>query len=347
MVSAGVALTDSDYVCVLKTKQAELDCLSGIVRDAFVPLFEAPSRERAAGLVVKWGAGSDVCWVQPLNIEGLDDPSWGAEIDDIFSTLRAGSVAAVPVATLEEVPDAIAALANVIATDGRGIVLRLDAEDLAVSTPAVTSSDLVDFMTSYSVVHSDIDLVIDATLVRSSVASRISIIESALKVIPTIGAWRSLILTFSAFPDDMGNKMGRSTVGSFDRADRDAYLSLVSRGLPRDATYGDCGIGLPTYPNSDAAWSPIPNIKYTDVAEWRVHRGASKSAPSPQYVQLAKDLAAAPYYRGSGFSHGDGYIASVASGTSAGPGNATTYLRAGLSHHIEHVLDRLATHGEP
>src|SRR5699024_4816903 len=162
--------------------------------------------------------------------------------------------------------------------------------------------------------------------------------ESAIKVIPTVGSWRSFVLVFSAFPDNLGNKMGKGTVSSFDRADRDAYLSLTSRGLPRPTTYGDFGIGLPTYPDPDAAWSPIPNIKYTDVDQWQVHRSFSKKDPSPQYVQLTKDLVAAPYFRGAGFSAGDNYIASVANGTSSGPGNATTYLRAGMAHHIQHVL---------
>src|SRR5699024_5265644 len=110
MVAAGEGLTDTDYVCVMKTKQAELDCIVDISRQNFVPLFEAPRRDRAAKLGKKWGTDNHVCWVQPFNMEGFEDADWGTEIEGMFEDLRTIGASAVPVATVEEVPAAVAAL---------------------------------------------------------------------------------------------------------------------------------------------------------------------------------------------------------------------------------------------
>lgn len=339
----GATLGVDAYVCVMKCKQAELDAIDGVPADRFVPLLEVPGSTKAGAIARKWWE-YEIIWVQPVNLSGDDDADFADDITELFQQLRDSGRYAVPVALLDESAESVAALSAIVAEDGRGLVLRLDAEDLVVTPPSDVLADIDDFLNAYNVQPADCDLVLDASLVRDSVAARVATAESALTALPYLGGWRNLVVALSAFPTDLGAHMGKNTVQGFSRADRAAYMSLVARGIARTPVYADFGVGQPTY--ADVAFSPIPNIKYTDVAEWQVHRGATRTNPSPQYVQLATDVAAAPYFRGAPFSRGDAYITDVASRVD-GPGNATTYLRAAMSHHIEHVLDRLSTHGEP
>lgn len=343
MVATTGPLGVDAYVCVMKCKQGELDAIETVDADRFVPLLEVPSSDKAAKIARKWSK-DDVVWIQPVNLAGDDDADFADDTSALFKELRAANIAAVPTALLDETSESAAALTSIVATDGRGIGLRLDAEDLVITPPAAVQADIDAFLTQYGVSASECDLVLDASLVRDSVAARVATVESAMTALPYLQDWRNLVVAFSAFPADMGAHMGKNAVQGFSRADRAAYISMIARGVPRHPVYADFGVGQPTY--ADVAFSPIPNIKYTDVAEWQVHRGSQRANPSPQYVALATDVAAAPYFRGRGFSRGDEYVSDVATGAD-GPGNATTYLRAAMSHHLCHVLDRLATHGEP
>lgn len=343
MVAVGAGLGTDAYVCVMKCKQAELDAIDSVPTDRFVPLLEVADATRGAAIARKWPPGEAI-WIQPVNVAGMDDQSFGQAIEDLFDLLRDHGVTAVPTVVLDDTPETAAALLAVLQADGHGLVLRLDAEELVVTASGDVRQNIDGFLNFYGVSPGSCDLVLDVSLVRDGVAARVATAETAMSVVPYLTDWRNFVVAFSAFPDQVGAQMGKDTVHDFSRADRRTYLSLLSRGVARTPVYADFGVGLPTY--ADVAFSPIPNIKYTDVSEWHVHRGKERTNPSPQYVSLAQAVAAAPYFRGAGFSSGDNYLAAVATGGD-GPGNATTYLRAAMSHHIHHVLDRLATHGEP
>ncbi|WGL54228.1 hypothetical protein P5P86_16780 [Nocardioides sp. BP30] len=327
----------------MKGKAGEIQSLEGVLSDHFVPLIELAAASKCPDIAKRWYVGEAI-WIQPVNLDGAADPVWAQEIDQIFADLQGAGREATPVILLEEPVESIKIYETVLERQDTGAVLRVDAEDLIMSPPKAIVSDVDDFLILYGLDPEDCDLVIDAALIRDSVPARVATVNGALAVFPYLDRWRSLVLVFSAFPEDMGAQAPKSSVHPFPRDDREAYLALVARGLPRDATYGDFAVGQPSY--GGVPYTPVPNIKYTCVDVWRVHRGASRNDPSPQYIDLAKGVAASPYFRGNSFSAGDSYIASVANG-SDGPGNATTYLRAAMSHHVLHVLDRLATHGEP
>ena len=134
MVATGVALGVDAYVCVMKCKLAELDAMDSVAKDRFVPLLEVPGSAKAPAIARKWQVG-EVIWVQPVNVGGEDDADFADDTTLLFSELRAANVAAVPTALLDETPESAKALAAIVATDGHGIVIRLDAEDLVVTPP--------------------------------------------------------------------------------------------------------------------------------------------------------------------------------------------------------------------
>ncbi|MQA35940.1 beta family protein [Modestobacter roseus] len=344
MVATG-AVDSTSYVAILKCKQAELHAVAATVSPNLVPLFEVRDPEANARSIVRaWQLSGQDIWVHPLNLDGFDPTTWVGKISNAFSLLRSGNVSAVPVVTIDDDAGVLSTMATVAATDSRGVVLRLEAEDVLTTSAAGLAAEVSGVMSALSVTESEVDLVLDVGLVRDSTASRIATAESALRSVPNLTGWRSCTVAFSAFPESVGDVVQKNSVVQVARNDAQAYRALVARGPGRELTYGDYAVGVPTY--ADIAWSPIPSIRYTTDDTWAVHRAESRTNPSPQYVALAGDLVREPYFRGSGYSSGDAYLEAVASGVD-GPGNATTYLRSAISHHLAVVLDRLATHGVP
>lgn len=345
MVHVGTSLSSRTYVAVLKAKQGEMLAIQTTPPDSFVPLLEVPASDKAAAVVRNWPHTSDVIWVHPLNVTGIEDQAWANEVRQIFQTLADEQRAALPVVTTNEDASVLEVVRSVVARDKRGLVVRLDCEDALEAGRDGLASDLDDVLQSCDATAKNCDLVVDAGLVDGGPAMQASVVSLVLSNLPHTDQWRSLVVAFSAFPEAVGTIVAPGTVGSIARTDSASFAHLASSWTTRQLTYADYGVGVPTY--ADAPWAPIPNIRYALVGEWRVHRALRRRDPSPQYVALAQQLAAADYFAGADFSPGDAYISSVANGSSAGPGNAGSYLRAAMSRHFHVVLDSLATRGAP
>ena len=283
-------------------------------------------------------------WIHPINLSESEETEWAGAVGQLFVDLSAAGMAAVPVVTLEEPPAMYAAVREVISVDGRGMVLRLDCEQVLEEDPAALQPSIDHVLSECGVDVAAVDLVVDCGLAAGGIALQSGAAGSALAALPHIGNWRNLTVAFSGFPEKVGDQVPASSVGAVPRTDAAAFRHLLSRWSGRLLLFGDYGVGVPTY--SDAPWSPIPNIRYAVGGEWMIHRAGTKTNPSPQYRKLAEDLVAAPYFDGPGFSPGDAYISDVASGAD-GPGNAESYLKAAMSRHFHVVLDSLATHGAP
>lgn len=347
MVAANTALSPDAYAPIAKCKQGELGALQYVPagdRSRLLPLVEVPGPEKAAALAAAWSDPTHVLLVQPIDLEGLDEDEWARRVEELFVNLRSAGVSAVPVATADMPPVVLDALRDACTTDGRGAALRLDAEDLAVASPGAALAEVSRLLTALGLSEGDCDLVLDAGLVRSGLAPRVTTAESAISVVPSMTDWRNLVVSFSAFPESLADHAAKGSVTPIPREDATAFVLLCSRSLTRRPTFSDYGIGTPFY--VDIPWAPIPAIRYADRDNWLIFRGVSKDNRSAQYIELAQKLCADPSYSGSRFSAGDAYFDSVATG-SGGPGNPTTYVRAGTSRHVAVVLHRLATLGEP
>jgi hypothetical protein len=346
MATPNTTLSSDSYVPILKCKKGELGALSmsGPLRPRLLPLIEVPSADRAASLAASWGDPSHAVLVQPLNLDEIDESTWPAEVSRLFDELRSLGAAAVPVVTMDDTAATIAAVAAVVAIDGRGAALRIEAEEIVLATPAALQSEVDQLLHVLNIAPDSCDLLIDAGLVRDTLALRVTTAEAGLRVLPHVNAWRNLVTTFSAFPDDLGSVAAKGVVTPIARDDAAAYATLVARGPERIPVFSDHGVGTPFY--VDAPWAPIPSIRYAVPGNWMVHRGVSKANRSAQYLQLAGDVASSADFSGRHFSAGDEYIDDVATGV-GGPGNPMTFVRAATSRHFACVLDLLARTGAP
>lgn len=344
MVAANTQVSRASYVAILKAKQGELLAVQATAPDRFIPLLEVVDPGRASSIARAWPHTGDVAWIQPINMSGVDDQDWADQIEDLFEQLRSANSAVVPVITPYEPVQTYAAVKTVTTADQRGIVLRVDCEEVLEESPGDLSVAIEATLSTCGVAIGDCDLVVDAGLVDGGPAVQSGVANASLAALPQIAAWRSIVVAFSAFPEQLSAHVPAASVRPIPRTDAAAYAHLVGRWTARPLVFGDYAVGVPTY--ADAPWSPIPNIRYAVDGEWIIHRATSKRNPSPQYIQLAVDVAAARYFAGAAFSPGDRYIADVASGVD-GPGNAGSYLRAAMSRHFHVVLDALATRGAP
>jgi len=260
MATPNTTLSSDSYVPILKCKKGELGALStsGPLRPRLLPLVEAPSADRAPSLADSWGDPGHALLVQPLNLDEIDESTWPAEVSRLFDELRSLGVAAVPVVTMDDTPATIAAVAAVIATDGRGAALRIEAEEIVLATLAAVQSDVDQLLHALNVAPDGCDLLLDVGLVRDTLALRVTTAEAGFRVLPYMNAWRNLITTFSAFPDDLGSVAAKGVVTPIARDDAAAHATLVARGPDRVPVFSDHAVGTPFY--VDAPWAPIPGL---------------------------------------------------------------------------------------
>ncbi|MBB1031266.1 hypothetical protein G6027_10275 [Dietzia sp. SLG310A2-38A2] len=344
MVAPLTPLPAEAYVPVLKAKQGELLAIQTTPPDMFVPLLETADSAKVAHVSRAWPHKDHVIWVHPLNVNAVDDSVWLNEVESIFARLHNDGRQAVPVVTTSESAGVYGAVRQAVLRDSRGIVIRIDCEDALEGSAALLSAELSDVRSECSVDADECDLVIDAGMVSGGPAVQSSVVGSVLDLLPDLHQWRSIVVAFSAFPEAVGKLVAPNSVGSIPRTDASSFAHLTSHWTKRILSFADYGVGVPVY--ADTPWAPIPNIRYALPSEWRVFRAHTKRDPSPQYIALARDLAAQSYFDGTGASAGDDYIQAVANGAD-GPGNAGSYLKAAMSRHFYVVLSSLATRGVP
>lgn len=342
MVSLNAPLPTDAYVPILKAKMAEYGAIESCNSQRLVPLLEVLDPGASVKAISRaWPHPDRALWIHSLNIEGISEADFASSMEALFASLRS-TTGAVPVVTVAEGPDVLAAVSRIINSDRHGVVLRVDAEDV-LDASIDTSADIRETLDELGVTLGVSDLVLDCAFVEGAASLRAAVAEKCLQSLPSLSDWRSVVVAFSAFPPQVADLVPKSSTRAIPRTDARAFATL-NANFDRTLIYGDYAIGVPTY--ASVPFAPIPNIRYASDDSWIIHRGKERRDPSSQYRSLTKDLVAAPYYSGPTFSPGDQQIHDVASGAS-GPGNAMTHLRAGVSRHIHVVLERLASLGEP
>lgn len=343
MVAPNLTVPPDAYAPILKAKMAELGAVETCTSDRLVPLVEVITpKDESRRIERAWAHPKDVIWLHSLNFEDEDEVTFAADIETLFTELR-GKVPAVPVITVSEGPDTLAAVKRIHTADGRGVVLRIDVEEI-LDDALDTSASIEATLTALDLDPDGVDVVVDAGLLEGAPNVQAAVADQCVRALPDLADWRTVVVAFSGFPSPLSDMVPVSTTRAVPRTDAAAFTATRRRLTDREVVFGDYTLGTPGY--DSVPFTPIPNIRYASGNEWVIHRAATRKGPAPQFRALASALVAAPYFSGAAFSPGDQQIADVASGAS-GPGNPTTHLRAGISRHVHVVLERLATLGEP
>jgi hypothetical protein len=166
--------------------------------------------------------------------------------------------------------------------------------------------------------------------------------------LPNLDRWASFTFLAGSFPKDLTHcTQGRNELA---RLEWQLWSSQVLNRaeLPRTPSYGDYAIQHPLFEESPPH-PPSASIRYTSEKCWIVMRGERYTNPdgpgAMQWPANAKRLWNSPEFCGDNFSPGDAYIAEKAQGygdPKLRPGNAKTWLQAGLSHHLTLVVRQIA-----
>lgn len=352
-------MTTPHYVPILKGRAGELDALRDVqlkTRQAMTPLLEvAPKDENEApGTVLK------ICrqtvqklssrYLHPIMLDGglfdlsVDVKGGRGVVAVLADEARGAGLLAQPVLRLGDPTRAIREAREAMATDGRGMTLRLVGEDVDEDPDEL--DDLFDtLLDEAGVDRREVDLVLDVGAVDGDVAVRgaARLLTSLIRDLPSIGRWRTLTIASGAFPVDL-SQYAANTVGKRPRYDAQLFDRVRGRTLPRVPDYGDYAVAHPVLAIGNA-FSPPPQLRYTAAEHWLVLKGR-KTDPTgnAQFQRICHIIAAHPDFTGTPTGDADRRIAD---GSRQGPGNGTTWRCIGTTHHLDYVALRLTTLGEP
>lgn len=353
------------YVPILKGKEGEyaaLEELSSDVKSTIMPLIEVPAipydyaSERPAKTLDEHVEGIPArlkksCSNTPLY---LDLPWFGenetlqdgrSAFEGILSGCTQLGLSVVPVVSRESSLTSLAAAkAHVPAAEVGSKCIRLLVADFEEDVNLDNEVDRILLALGQNSATST-DLIIDLEDLGTDVGRAVLIARSILSMIPRKEEWHRVILAAASFPEDLSD-VSAASIQKLPRHEWHLWKTLQRRPglLPRtDLIFGDYAMSHPIAKVLDPRTMRMSaNIRYTIADEWLVIKGRNvRQYGFNQYFDLCSALVDTPEYSGSNFSWGDWYISECAN-RQQGPGNATTWRKVGVNHHLTLVNRALA-----
>lgn len=325
---------------LLVTESIDYDPPEGATHDA---MFDQQVSNIAASIARFWPN-----WPASLDLFRTDENALynGSQnfVEALFGMLRSEGTHIRPALSLNSGVPYRQAVRNIHAIDHRGATLRLGAFEISTASVGYIDALLADI----NCAPSDVDLVIDCStnVLPTEVIARI--IDAAIDDVPHLSDWRSLTVTAGSFPESLSSYAVGTQV--IPRNCFTLWQAIRARSPRRLPNLGDYAVIHPQPIEVEGFMNPSASIKYTIDMGWLLLRGQGTRTPGTggfsQFVAHAKNLIASHYYCGPAFSWGDETINEIAS-RNIGPGNLETWVRIGVNHHIEFVVDRLANYAGP
>jgi hypothetical protein len=353
------------YVPILKGKEGEyaaLEALKPDIKGMVMPLIEIPAipydyaNERPAKSLDDHIADiperlKKACAGMPFY---LDLPWFGDDetlshgqtaCESILAKSATLGLNAVPVVSRESTPAYLAATKGHTAANGCGACIRLLVEDFEEDVDLDAEVERLLTSTTTGDIGST-DLIIDLEDLGANAGRAALIARSVFSMIPRKDEWRRMILAAASFPEDLSD-VSAATIVTLPRHEWNLWKTLQRKpaALPRpDLIFGDYAMAHPIAKTLDPRTMRMSaNIRYTTQDEWLVIKGRNvRQFGFSQYFDLCRLLVERPEYSGRSYSWGDAYIADCADATQ-GPGNATTWRKVGVNHHLTLVTRGLAS----
>lgn len=356
-MSGHVAVPEPAYLPVLKGRQGEFTALADIqpvTRRAIVPLIEMVSAplddESTVRAVVdktirklKVWAGSrlllDTSWL-PGDIQMPN----GIDVRGYATTAAAGAgIGATPVLRLYDAAPAHRDT-QLHTESGDGIAVRLNVEDMD-EDPEDLEDALTALLRRLGRTPAEVDLLLDLGAVDTDVAAHAGarLVRDVLHGLPEPEAWRGIVVLAGAFPTDL-QTVQPWTLGELPRRDAMLHDHLRRRPLPRVPTFGDYAVAHPLLV-AEPAFPTAPQLRYTTSDRWLVLKGRRNDPENhEQFYRVCEAIVQHPEFAGAALGKAD---ARIADPRRDGPGNASTWRAIATTHHLDYLVHRLTTLGEP
>jgi hypothetical protein len=342
------------YVPVLRWKRGEQRALRNVYdydRRRITPLIELPARntmpEKKAlsglpGLLAGFTEQILANWgTDPLF---FDPASWSGELREtnnaellgrVFQQAAELGLRVIPVTGLGRAIEYQTAIAEIGRTNPEACV-RLRRQDLLEGN---LETRLIRISGKLGLKTDSIHIVLDLGVVDSETED----LPVLVSRIPAVSSWATLTVVGGSFPKDLsGLRPGQYTL---PRREWQSWKNARGR-LKRHPTFGDYTTLNPVLSPYIRGMNISASIRYTADDYWVVMRGEGlRNDDGPgaaQYPANAELLTRRPEFCGSLFSSGDRYVADVGLGKER-TGNPTTWLEAGVNHHLTFVAQQVAS----
>lgn len=229
--------------------------------------------------------------------------------------------------------------------NNRGLCIRLVCPDFLNQNKL--NQDIARLLLSSKLKEKDIDLLVDIKETNGGKEKYIKYLNLSQNIL-NIKKWRTFILAASSFPEDL-TKCWIDEENLLPRIEWKCFKDcLTSSNLQRKPIFADYTIQHPVYKEATQFFHPSSSIKYTLANHWLILKG--KKQEFGMYLASAAELVKDKRFYGENFSDGDKYIVKRAKHYSSyiknpeikGTGSAETWLRAGINHHLELVVNQIA-----
>jgi len=162
--------------------------------------------------------------------------------------------------------------------------------------------------------------------------------------VPLLDEWKTVTIVGGSFPLDLQDL----SVGEhlLPRIEWHHWKQMVNTRLLRVPTFGDYATLHPLLKPNIPGMNPSASIRYTSDDVWVVMRGEGLrnegGAGHAQYPANAQLLMDRPEFCGRDFSFGDTYIYERPFNRDK-PGTPTTWVTAGVNHHMTFVVRQIAS----
>lgn len=269
-------------------------------------------------------------------------------LDYLANRSRTCKLKLIPVTGLSRGKEYQAAVAKIVAEDGRGLCLRLTHDQILQEDSCRAIQDLLD---SLSVNPDSVHLLVDFLASEPSQLDP----RSLLLHIPNLNRWQTLSIAMGAFPPNL-----QQFVPGHHRIPRTDYLKwidVVSQTAARKPAFADYTIQYGLYKEPPEGCNPSVSIRYTLDREWLIMRGEAVQGSEESRKKKSRDEVRpgreqwnfnaqllcenGELFYGEDFSWGDEFI-HERSITKDKHGTYEIWLRAGINHHMTVVSRQIA-----
>ena len=269
----------------------------------------------------------------------LDGDIRASTLNQILSSTNQLDIFSIPVVYIIPVTstDADMATRKVAITHAKksntGLCIRLDESHFADEQLSV---HILDFIKESKLQIENIDILLDFKFINKDITPEM-VVEKFSRI-PNIKEWRSIILSCGSFPEDLSS-FEKHSHNKIDRLDLKLWKAVSKNSvLQRKPIYSDYTIQHPIHHGHILGANTSASIRYTDDEHWEIWRGEGlrnkTGAGHKQYPAHAQLLVKQKSFKGATYSYADGYIAERAGSDNKNTGNPTTWLTAGINHHI-------------
>lgn len=251
----------------------------------------------------------------------------------IAASCRAVGASLIPATTLTAPPSYQAAVSSVHGIDQRGIVLRVDLQEL---------NSAAQWAANWIAPPQQTDLIADFADNVGTAAKMTAAIIHSFRQLHWSTKWRTVSIAGTSMPENFSGLL--AGLHTIPRDEVQLWSVLAAAGLSYRVDFGDYATPPIAEPPPAIAWGYPINVRYTLAQEFLICRGVKTTGfggvdMEPQLIGHAQSIVAYTQ-RGRINCWADNYIDQIAA-KQVGPGNLETWVQIGINRHIELVRSLL------